>query len=133
EVQRAEGELGSHLEHDASLVVGEPDLGASTLGKNAVGLDDRLNDDGVVFSRRHAYVFASKDANRHRVSLGTKIAIELVGLANLGRHRADEVEKGAVVQRFGDGWRLGVFPLGEHAALGKDLESTFALAAALAQ
>src|SRR6185503_19052268 len=133
EAQRAERKLRSHLQHDAVSVVRKPDLGASTLGEDALRLDDRLDHDRVELTGGDTNALAPEHANDNRVAIGTEVTIELVRRAHLERDRADKIEERAIVERFGHGWCFFLARFQEHAAFGHDLEAALALTSPLVE
>ncbi len=100
EVQRPDRQAGLELDDEPLVVVTEVDLRFAALRKEAVGLDDRLDHDGLEFARRHLDLLLAQHLHHHGVALVLEVAVERVRLADLERQRAHEVEEGDVVERL---------------------------------
>src|SRR5688500_7317515 len=133
QVQRAEGELRLHLEHDPVGIIGEPDLGLAAFREDAFRLDGRLDDDGLEGTSGNGDLLAAQYANLHRVPIRPEIPVELVRLPDLEGHRPDEIQERAVVEGVGDR-RLLVLPvLYKSLLVGEDLEVALAVTPTLVQ
>src|SRR5215216_586746 len=65
EVEGSESHLRLHLQHDAIVVVGKPDLGVTTLGEQ-LRFEDRLYDNGVELTGGNAHALAAEDYEPNR-------------------------------------------------------------------
>src|SRR5882762_9001368 len=93
EIERSELELRFQLKHDVLLVVRKPHLGASILGKDSLGLDHRLDDNRIKSSGGNLYPFPAHDPDADRIAIRTEIAVEVIGLTDLERNRAQKIEE----------------------------------------
>jgi hypothetical protein len=104
------------------LVVRKPDLGVAVLAEEAARLDHGLDDDRVELAGGDADALAAQHADRHRVAIGTEVAIEAVRLADVERDGTQKVDERAVVERIGYRRLLRLTVLDEDSALGEELE-----------
>src|SRR3954466_13433506 len=92
--------LGLHLQDDVSIVVGEPDLGLAAFGENALGLDDRLDDDGVELPGGDLNVFAPEHPDPDRVSVEQEVVVEARVESDAQANLPDEVEDRRLIDRM---------------------------------
>src|SRR6185437_1604083 len=81
----------------------------------------------------HLDVLATEHANGDRIPVWSEVAIELVGSADFERDGADEIEKGAVVERQRNRGCFGFAFFQHDPALRHDLESPLAVMMTLAE
>src|SRR6266550_828679 len=106
EIERSELQLRLQLQHDVPLVVRKPHLGVSVLGKNSLGLDNRLDDDRIESSGWDLHCFPANYLDAHRIAIRTEVTVKVISLAHLERNRAQEVQERSVIERLTDGFLL---------------------------
>src|SRR2546423_72067 len=100
EIERAEGQLRLQLQHDVSLVIGEPHLCLAILGKNPLRLDHRLQHDRIEGTCGNLDAFPAQNLDAHRIPVRPEVPIEVIGLADLERNCSDEIEERPVIERL---------------------------------
>ena len=123
--------VGAHEDHQSSLVVGEVDLGLGAAGEEVVVGEDRLHHDGVERSRGDLHAVLAEHLQNDRVAVVLVEPAEGVGLADLERKRAREVDERDVVERKGRGQSEGrvVVDAVDEALLGVEVVLAVALPA----